>query len=399
MIKKYFKSILSLVLLFISCVSFANQDYELEKVVILSRHGLRSPLTGAGSKLSAVTPHTWKQWDVPSSYLTKKGAMLEVYFGQYINEWLMEKNVLEPKKCLMPSEVLIYTNSLPRTIATGQALTLGIFPGCDIYYEHRVEIGKMDPTFNPIIRTDDVKFKQTALKVMNLKSMNKQLEKSYKLLESVIDYKNSKECKENKNCVLYNEEGKIMIEKDKEPGVSGPIRLSTQIVDALLLQYYEGYNFNLSKDKWLSINKIKDAYGELLFGSKYASKHIAKPLINFIKDDLINSNHKVTILVGHDSNVVSLLSALEFKEYKLDDQFEKTPIGGKIFFEVYKNKTNGSRKVKVEYVYQTVDQIRNLEKLTKQNPPKHTILEMKNCKIDKNGLCDYDKFIENLNKQ
>nr|VUD30581.1 glucose-1-phosphatase [Raoultella sp. NCTC 9187] len=39
---------------------------------------------------------------------------------------------------------------------------------------------------------------------------------------------------------------------------------------------------------------------------------------------------KVTLLVGHDSNIASLLTALDFKPYQLHDQNERTPIGGKL---------------------------------------------------------------------
>ncbi len=43
---------------------------------------------------------------------------------------------------------------------------------------------------------------------------------------------------------------------------------------------------------------------------------------------------KITVLVGHDSNIASLLTALDFKPYQLHDQNERTPIGGKIVFSV-----------------------------------------------------------------
>lgn len=89
---------------------------------------------------------------------------------------------------------------------------------------------------------------------------------------------------------------------------------------------------------------------------------------------------------------------MNFKEYELENQIEKTPIGGKIFFEIWKDGNTGEKKVKVEYVYQTVDQIRNGERLNKTNPPKHTVLEMKNCKIDREGYCPYSKFMSELEK-
>lgn len=393
--------------IFVVCglLAFSSENMELEKVLIFSRHGLRSPLTAFGSKLSKVTPYEWAKWDVPASHLTKKGAILETYFGQYINDWLTENNVMKTGECLNPENVHIYTNSLQRTIATGQALTTGIFPGCDIKAEHKMEIGKMDPVFNPVITTDDAKFKEEALKGMKLDKENEKLKGAYQTISDVISYTKSEECVKDGKCVLYNEQGTLKIEKGKEPGVDGPIKLGTQISDALLLEYYEGYPLNEiagnnvnSMEKWQQIADIKNGYEDLLFATDKVAKNVAAPLIKYIYNDIDSSNHKVTVLVGHDSNIVAMLKALNFKDYKLKDQVESTPIGGKVFFEVWKDKKTGEKKVKVEYVYQSMDQIRNTEKLTKTNPPKHAVLEMKNCKVDKDGYCPYSKFMNELKK-
>ena len=394
-----------LMFVFCSLMTFSSENLQLEKVVIFSRHGLRSPLTSPGSRLSKVTPYEWENWDVPASHLTKKGAILETYFGQYINDWLIQNEVIKKGECLSPDNAQIYTNSLQRTIATGQSLTTGIFPGCDIKTEHKMEIGKMDPVFNPVITTDNAKFKEEALKGMNLKKRNQELKGSYSLLSDVINYTKSEECLKEGKCKFFNEEGTLKIEKDKEPGVDGPIKLGTQIGDALLLQYYEGYpldkiagnNIN-TREKWQKITDIKNGYEDLLFATEKVAKNVAAPLIKYIYNDISSSNHKVTVLVGHDSNLVAMFAALGFKDYKLEEQVEKTPIGGKVFFEIWKDKKTGERKVKVEYIYQTLSQIRETQKLTRENPPKHTVLEMKNCKIDRGGYCPYSKFMAELKK-
>ena len=145
---------------------------------------------------------------------------------------------------------------------------------------------------------------------MPLEKYNKQLKDTYSLLGKVIDYQKSETCLKEKNCTFFNEEGKLSIEKDKEPGVDGPLKLGTQLIDALLLQYYEGYpldkivNNNIkTKEQWKQLTEIKNVYEDLLFGNKVLAKHIAQPLIGYMYDDIENSKHKVTVLVGHDSNI------------------------------------------------------------------------------------------------
>ncbi len=70
------------------------------------------------------------------------------------------------------------------------------------------------------------------------------------------------------------------------------------------------------------------------------------------------------MLVGHDSNIASLLTALDFKPYQLHDQNERTPIGGKIVFQRWHDSKANRDLMKIEYVYQSAVQLRNADALT-----------------------------------
>ncbi|MFW0003738.1 MAG: histidine-type phosphatase [Arsenophonus endosymbiont of Dermacentor nuttalli] len=50
-----------------------------------------------------------------------------------------------------------------------------------------------------------------------------------------------------------------------------------------------------------------------------------------------NEGSKLLIMFGHDSNIVSLMSALDFAPYQLTEQYENTPIGGKLVFQRWHN--------------------------------------------------------------
>ncbi|MDK7092529.1 histidine-type phosphatase, partial [Bifidobacterium breve] len=85
-------------------------------------------------------------------------------------------------------------------------------------------------------------------------------------------------------------------------------------------------------------------YQDSLFTSPEVARNVAKPLVSYIDKALVTdrtSAPKITVLVGHDSNIASLLTALDFKPYQLHDQNERTPIGGKIVFQRWHDsKTN-----------------------------------------------------------
>ena len=63
------------------------------------------------------------------------------------------------------------------------------------------------------------------------------------------------------------------------------------------------------------------------------------------------------------------------KEYSLPDTLERvTPIGGKLVFEVYED-ADGKQFCKISLMYQTTEQIRNMEQLSLENPPAKYELE------------------------
>lgn len=62
----------------------APEGYQLQQVLMMSRHNLRAPLANNGSVLEQSTPKQWPEWDVPGGQLTTKGGVLEIYMGHYM---------------------------------------------------------------------------------------------------------------------------------------------------------------------------------------------------------------------------------------------------------------------------------------------------------------------------
>ncbi|MBI0031318.1 bifunctional glucose-1-phosphatase/inositol phosphatase [Gilliamella sp. B14384G15] len=407
---------LSFVLSFSAQAIETLDNYTLEQVVVFSRHGLRAPLASPTSTLGKITPNQWPQWDTPASYLTTRGGVLESYFGHYFSEWLVDNKLLTENTCPSENEVYIYTNSLQRTIATGQYFTVGAFPGCIVPIIHKEKLGTMDPVFFPVISDDNPEFKQAAITSINqtahakgIEGLNQKLNNTYQDLSNIINYTQSTNCLADKQCDFTDLPTKIIIEKGKEPGITGPLRTGTSIADAFILQYYEGAP--LQDIAWGKIknNKqfeqlvaIKEYYNTILFGSPVIAKQVAANLINYINQTFSEKNHtKFTFLVGHDSNVASLFSALKIKSYTLPDQFETTPIGGKVVFQKWRDNHSGEALMKIEYFYQSTDQIRNLTQLNRNNPPHKVTLEMENCPTNTMGFCSFSTFkqiIGNINK-
>ena len=103
-------------------------------------------------------------------------------------------------------------------------------------------------------------------------------------------------------------------------------------------------------------------------------------------NELCKDGRKFTFMCGHDSNQSSLLHALGVTDYELPDTIEtKTPIGGKILFEVWENE-KGEKFCNVRYAYATSEQVRNLDMLTLAAPPASYDLNFDGVSRNSDGL-------------
>ncbi|PLR32619.1 bifunctional glucose-1-phosphatase/inositol phosphatase [Chimaeribacter californicus] len=405
--------------------SGAPAGYTLEKVVIMSRHGIRAPLVNYGDVLAESTPHTWPAWKTPGGLLTPKGGQVEEHVGRYFRAWLGTTGLLAAGGCPAPKQVFTYANSLPRTIDTATHFLAGAFPGCDVRVTHQMLVGTMDPTFNPIITADVTDtFRQNALRSLNqhageggIDGLNQRLKPNYAFLEQVLDYRHSKICREEKRCSLAAQPSSVQLSQGKEPGITGPLRTATGAADAFMLQYYEGYPLTdvawgkvSTPAQWQQLEAIKNLYHETLFGSPAIAANAAAPLLGFISQALDGANGKtpdeqaaqqakVAVLVGHDSNIASLLAALGTQDYQLPQQYERTPISGAVVFQRWHDSTANRDLLKVEYVYPTTEQIRNNSALTLQTPPQRVTLKLAGCPADVQGFCPIGAFRQAIARQ
>ncbi|MDU8924126.1 histidine-type phosphatase [Pasteurellaceae bacterium LIM206] len=377
-----------------------HKDYQLKEVVVLSRHNIRAPLSGKDSKLGKVTTHKWIDWTANPSELTLRGGLLETAMGQYFRKWLEAEGLFAEGKCPTLDEINIYSNSMQRTIATGEYFSAGFAPTCDIKVAHRFAPSKMDPVFFPRLSKLSPAIEAQAMQEINamdgkgsLKNLTETLKPSFKLIENVLDMSDSPACKTDHICSLNDFDTKMIFKLNEEPNLSGSLKLATSIADALILQYFEAddkqaaFGKQLSTAEWEAVSKVKDVYGDILFTAPSIAVNVAHPLINYMKDELNAKDRKFTYLVGHDSNIGSVTKALGVEDYSLPNTIEKkTPIGSKLVFEKWEDKKTHNEYIGVNLVYQTTDQLRHLQQLDLSNPPMVYSLKLAGLKANESGL-------------
>ena len=371
---------------------FADR-YALEEMVVLSRHNIRSPLSGPGSVLSRITSHAWYDWTSEPGELSLRGGALEMEMGQFFREWLIREGFIEKNAVPDADQVRFYANSIQRTRATACAFAAGMFPMADIDIEQHTPLGTMDPVFNPqITKVSDGFLAKAYAEIEAMGGTDGPLKEKYALLEKVLDMKSAPAAK-NDTTAFGQFPSSVRFELGKEPMMTGGLKMACSASDALTLQYYEepdalkaGFGHKLSEKDWAEVSAVKDWYQELLFATPSVAVNVAHPMLKEILDELQCSWRKFAFLCGHDSNIGSVLAALGVEPYSAPGAIEsKTPIGGKILFQKFRGQ-DGRLYADLWLVYASADQLRNLSVLSLQNPPMALQLHLDGLTPNTDGL-------------
>lgn len=377
-----------------------NNRYKLKEAVVLSRHNIRAPLSGNGSALGNLTSHKWTDWSSGPSELTSRGGALETMMGQFFRKWLAQQGMFPENYVPTFDDVNIYTNSMQRCIATGQYFTSGFMPMANLRVNHRFDPSKMDPIFCPQLTKVSKPFREEAMRQIaamggkkGIRGINEALKDNYALEAEVLDLANSPSAKNGGSPAFDNYDTQIILERYKEPGMKGSLKDANSAADAFILQYYEepdsvaaAFGKKLTRDQWKQIAKIKDVYGDVLFTAPIVAANVAHPLLQYMSDELRSPDRKFSFLVGHDSNIASVMAALGVAPYELPGAIEaKTPIGSKLVIEKWTGK-DGQEYGALNLVYQNVDQLRNLSLLDLQNPPMVVPLQLTGLTPNADGL-------------
>ena len=254
--------------------NLAREGYTLEQAVVLSRHNIRSPLSGSGSALGSVTPHEWFAWSSNASELSLRGGVLETEMGQYFRKWLESEGLFPENYHPEEGAVRVYANSKQRTIATAQYFVAGLLPTAKQSIETHMAFDEMDPVFTPQLTFVSPEYNAAAeAQVWELYGETvKGLADNYELLSDVIDLKDSESYKDGSVTGFQTDDSELVLEMEKEPGVKGSLKTACSVSDALVLQYYEeadpvmaAFGHTLSDEQWKQISEIKDVYGDVLF--------------------------------------------------------------------------------------------------------------------------------------
>ncbi len=381
-----------------------KDGYKLEKVTVLSRHNIRAPLSGKDSLLGRVTPHEWIAWSSATGELSLKGGVLETNLGHFFRKWLEQEGLIPENYHPEEGAVRVYSNAKQRTIATAQYFSTAMLPTANVSVEYHGEYDTMDPVFNPQLTfvTDayDAQVMSQIEELFSEKILG--LGDSYRLIEEVIDLKDSQAFKDGELRELKPFDTQIILNINEEPAMKGSLKTACSISDALLLQYYEekdgksgAFGHELDREQWKKILEPKELFVDVLYSTPLLAVNIAHPLLQELENEMEQEDRRFSFLCGHDANLVSVMSALQAEEYMLSDSLERTPVGSKLVFSEWSDE-EGDRYISVDLVYANTDQIRELPLMDENTTPAVYSISFEGLEKTADGMYLKEDFMKRL---
>jgi 4-phytase/acid phosphatase len=373
-----------LAVLAVAPVAVAAPNLQLERVVLLMRHGVRPPTHEPALPVS-IAPYAWPAWAVAPGFLTPHGAQAIQLLGAYERDALAAQDLLPQAGCPAAGDVLIYADVDERTVKTGEAFAAGFAPGCAIAVGHAA--GKKDPLFSALdapVPGFDADKAGKAMLVAAGGNFNAPMRVNAALFAKM------------QNALAPGGDGflklKVVLEmKDphKLPSLSGPLDEGSSAGEDFLLEYLDGKP--MAQVGWGRVNAadvsallaLHPLAYTVTARPAYIADYLAAPLAKRIVAALAAQGDapKLTVLVGHDTNIAALGGMLGLHwalgGYPADDP----PPGGGLGFALYLDKATGLKYVKVFYQVQSMAQIRGLVPLSLDNPPAVQDLPVPGCAV------------------
>ncbi len=281
---------------------------QVERVVVLMRHGVRAPITGEAPADTRVDGQ-WPAWPVAPEVLTDHGARAIAQVARYDRRWLATTG------CPQPGSVRIWTNTAERTIATGRAWADAFAPGCKLPVGHHPD-GRVDPLFEPL-RARATAFDATKAVAAitahtgGVDALTARHAGAIRALDRVLG------CGLPVGCSTPGPATLKPSADGRGIDFTGPIRATSGTAQVILLQYAEGMpmaQVGFGRADAATIRRIGTLHAALFdvfTRSPYMAAHQAGPLGAHMLATLTAADGpRIEMLVGHDTNVTALAAAL-----------------------------------------------------------------------------------------
>jgi 4-phytase/acid phosphatase len=370
----------------------------LERVVLVSRHGVRPP-TRSNEELAHYSDKPWPNWTVAPGELTPHGATALERMGEGLK--------LRYGRLLAGCKIAIWSDADDsRTRDSGDALARGFAPGCSGISNHGTP-GTPDAIFDAVdagLCPADPAQGEVVLRSA-METMLREQAAAYSVgrtrLQEILTG-TSGACADTtaKTCRVTADVNRVRTAKG-EARLEGPLNTGSSLSENLLLEYAEG----MPPDQvgWGRLGKtqpeqaksleqvlaLHNIYSDITRRNTHTASRRASLMMRQITDFLegkassfkgaapVAPDKQVLLLVGHDGNLAALSGLLD-KNWVLPGQPDVTAPDTIMALETWRD-DKGSRTVRVKILYQTLGQLRGLSRFNARHPVPEVKLGFEEC--------------------
>lgn len=364
-----------------SAAAAPSGDLKLERMVMVMRHSVRPP-TKAQATPAGTTAQPWGPWTTPYGDLTPHGAEGARLMGAYYRTFLGARGLLPREGCAAPRDVVAWASGKSRAIKTAEAFVEGLQPGCGLKVDHP-DSEENDPIFHPSAVIDgDLALKAAQRQKPGVAAETKALAREFAILQRVLGCDPVTKA----GCDIAKRPSKLEANAGDNADLNGALGVASTAGQTVLLEYVEGKP--MSEVGWGRASKA-DIQALLRFhtvkfryevGPPYVADRYAAPVAKEILAALDGKSGKLTLLVGHDTNIAALRAFLDVHFTAADYPRDDPPPGGAMGFELLKD-AGGKAYVRAFYTAQTMDQLRDLRPLTAGDPPAYAYFPIPGCAV------------------
>ncbi len=358
----------------------------LEKVVLVQRHGVRSP-TKPPEAYAAYASQAWPDWPVAPGILTPHGRRDLVLLAGWLRS--VYGALLPAQGCPARNDVTVWADGGDeRTRDSGQAFLDGAFPGCGLIAAHGPE-GRVDPLFDGVSSgacpVDPAQAQQALAEGLRKTTAEHgpEIEAGKAALARVLAPSDASFLQSADSAQIGKNGAKL----------EGPLAISAALAENLLLEYAEalptdqvgwGRADSVALQQILPLHNYASAVTRR---TPYLASHngalLARAMLAKLREPA-----SMAVIAGHDTNLLNLAGILGVS-WTLPGQPDDTAPGTALAIELWR--TARGPRVQLRVFYQT------LEAMRAESPPSYGSLAVAVPGCGPDG-CLLDAFVQQVEK-
>jgi 4-phytase/acid phosphatase len=383
----------------------------LEKVVILSRHGVRAAMSSP-QQLEETSARPWPRFSVAPGRLTARGEALASLMGGYFRQRYVADGLLGDGDC---AAVYYWANVTQRTIATALAVSRTLSPGCAVAVG-TVGDGRVDPMFEPIkagVVVADADLARAAVAGRaggDLRAWSASHRDAAERLDALLMQCPTGPCPPVAGKRRIFDASPGFARSDDLVSLSGPEAFASGVTESLLMAWADGQDFaalgwrGLDEDALTRVFALHQAEFDLRLRTPYVARtlggHLARRILATLEtgvgpeqgDAIGPSDARIVFVAGHDGTLAVLGGLLRIEWTVPGYQPNQIGPGGALVFERWR-RADGVRVIRARFTAQSLRQLREATPLTRATPPLATPVFIPECSSATPDFdCPLDRF-------